>query len=108
MSRLFFCLLLPLLAFQQRNWTIGDVMRNARQLHNDSTQVQIIGYLTKKLPGNSYIFEDKTAEIQVNIDPRFMPSRPVSDREPVTLKVLVEYEINRPITLKANQPVGLE
>lgn len=99
------CLLLPLLAFQDRSYTIGEVMRNARQLHNDSTAVKVTGYLTKKLRGNNYLFEDRTAEIQVDIDPKFLPERPFTDREAVTIKALVEYDINKPVTLKVSQPL---
>lgn len=99
------CLLLPLLAFQERSYTIGEVMRNARQLHNDSTAVKITGYLTKKLRNNNYLFEDRTAEIQVDIDPKFLPQRPFTDREEVTIKALVEYDINKPVTLKVSQPL---
>ncbi|SEW57354.1 OB fold (BOF) protein [Chitinophaga arvensicola] len=99
------CLLLPLLAFQDRSYTIGEVMRNARQLQNDSTAVKITGYLTKKLRGNNYLFEDRTAEIQVDIDPKYLPQRPFTDREEVTIKALVQYDINKPVTLKVSQPV---
>lgn len=97
--------MLPLLAFQERSYTIGEVMRNARQLHNDSTAVKITGYLTKKLRNNNYLFEDRTAEIQVDIDPKFLPQRPFTDREEVTIKALVEYDINKPVTLKVSQPL---
>ncbi|MDR6571203.1 MULTISPECIES: NirD/YgiW/YdeI family stress tolerance protein [Chitinophaga] len=100
------CLLLPLFALQERTYTIGEVMRNARQLHNDSIAVKVTGYVTKKLRGNNYLFEDRTAEIQVDIDPKFLPQRPFSDREVITIKALVEYEINKPITLKVNQQVS--
>ncbi|RFS26836.1 hypothetical protein DVR12_03355 [Chitinophaga silvatica] len=99
------CLLLPLLHYQQPAYTIGEVMRKARQLHSDSTTVQITGYIIKKVGETDYMFEDKTAEIRVDIDPKFMPQRPVSDKEAVVIKALVQYEVNKPITLKVNQPV---
>lgn len=105
MKSLLLCLLLPLF-FQDRTYTIGEVMRNARQLHNDSTAVQITGYVTKKLRDNNYLFEDKTAEIQIDIDPRYLPRKPFNDRDAVTIKALVQYEINKPITLKVNQAVN--
>ncbi|HWV69107.1 NirD/YgiW/YdeI family stress tolerance protein [Chitinophaga sp.] len=100
------CLLLPLFALQERTYTIGEVMRNARQLHNDSTIVKVTGYVTKKLRGNNYLFEDRTAEIQVDIDPKFLPEKPFTDRDEVTIKALVEYEINKPITLKVSRQVN--
>jgi uncharacterized protein YdeI (BOF family) len=100
------CLLLPFFALQDRSYTIGEVIRNARQLHNDSTAVQITGYVTKKLRDNNYLFEDKTAEIQIDIDPRYLPRKPFSDKDAVTIKALVQYEIHKPITLKVNQAVA--
>ncbi|PSL45503.1 OB fold (BOF) protein [Chitinophaga niastensis] len=105
MKSLLLCLLLPFIAFQQRDYTIGEVMRNARQLHNDSTTVQITGYITKKLRGSTYVFEDRTAEIEVNIDTRHLPHKPFNDKDAVVIKACVEYEINKPITLKVNRPV---
>lgn len=107
MKSLLLCLLLPLF-FQDNSYTIGEVMRNARQLHNDSTAVKITGYVTKKLRDNNYLFEDKTAEIQIDIDPRYLPSKPFNDKDAVTIKALVQYEINKPITLKVNQAVKNE
>jgi uncharacterized protein (TIGR00156 family) len=105
MKSLAFCLLLPFLYPQQPTYTIGEVMRRARQLNNDSTTVQISGYIIKKVGDTDYLFEDKTAEIKVDIDPKYMPQRPFSDKETVVIKALVQYEINKPITLKVNQPV---
>ncbi|NLR77064.1 NirD/YgiW/YdeI family stress tolerance protein [Chitinophaga eiseniae] len=99
-------LLLPFALVQDKTYTVGEVMRNARRLHNDSTTVQLIGYFTKKLNNNNYVFEDRTAEIHVNVPPKFLPGRPLSDREAVTIKVWVEYEMDKPITLTVNQPIN--
>ena len=55
MKTLLLCLLLSF-ALQQRHYTIGEVLRNARSLHTDNTTVQITGYITKKLQGNKYVF----------------------------------------------------
>lgn len=104
MKSVAFCLLLPLLYFQQPAFTVGEVMRKARQLSSDSTTVKITGYITKKLDNNRYLFEDKTAEIRIDIDPQYL-QRSVNDREAVIIKALVQYEVNKPITLKVNQPV---
>jgi uncharacterized protein YdeI (BOF family) len=105
MKSLLLCLFLPFV-LQQRHYTVGDVLRNARSLHNDSTAVQVTGYITKKLAGNNYLFEDRTAEIVVAIDSAYLPQQPFTDKDEVTIKALVMYEINKPITLKASQPVG--
>ncbi|MBS0030147.1 NirD/YgiW/YdeI family stress tolerance protein [Chitinophaga sp. 22321] len=105
MKSLLLCLLLPF-AFQEHTYTVGEVMRHARQLHNDSAVVQITGYVTRKLRDNNYMFEDRTAEIQVDIDPKYLPKTPFTDKDAVTIKALVQYEINKPITLKVSQPVS--
>ncbi|MDQ0107587.1 OB fold (BOF) protein [Chitinophaga terrae (ex Kim and Jung 2007)] len=104
MKSLAFCLLFSLLHYQQPAYTIGEVMRKARQLSSDSTTVKITGYITKKLDNNKYLFEDRTAEIRIDIDPQYL-QHPVSDKEAVVIKALVQYEVNKPITLKVNQPV---
>lgn len=106
MKSLLICLLLPLFTFQAHSYTIGEVMRNARQLHNDSTIVQVTGYVTKKLRENNYLFEDRTAEITIDIDPKYLPKTPFTEKDAITIKALVQYEINKPITLKVNQPVS--
>ncbi|MEC5144054.1 NirD/YgiW/YdeI family stress tolerance protein [Chitinophaga sp. 212800010-3] len=99
------CLLLTFFVYQERTYTIVEVMRNARQLRDDSTSVKIIGYVTKKLNGNNYQFEDRTAEIQVDIEPAYLPKKPFSDKDAVIIKAQVLYEMNKPITLKVSGPV---
>ncbi|HVI44160.1 MAG TPA: NirD/YgiW/YdeI family stress tolerance protein [Chitinophaga sp.] len=108
MKSLLLCLLLPTLATQNRDYTIGEVLRYARQLTNDSVTVRLTGYVTRKLGGNTYLFEDRTAEIKIDIDTRYLPTKPFTDKDPVVIRALVQYEMNKPVTLKANRPISLE
>ena len=104
MKYLLFCLLLPALFFQQR-YTIGQVLKNARQLTNDSITVKVTGYITKKINRSTYLLEDRTAEIKIEIDEKYLPAKPFNEHDEVIIQALVQYEINRPVTLLANRPV---
>ncbi|WP_212003714.1 NirD/YgiW/YdeI family stress tolerance protein [Chitinophaga sp. HK235] len=106
MKCLLFCLLLPCLFFQHKQYyTIGEVLKNARQLTHDSVTVRIRGYITGKVNRSTYLFEDRTAEIKVDIPDKFLPSKPFNDKDEVIIEALVQYEINKPVTLMANRPV---
>ncbi|MCW3466573.1 NirD/YgiW/YdeI family stress tolerance protein [Chitinophaga nivalis] len=105
MKSLLLCLLGVTAGIWQRNYTVGEVMKNARQLSYDSTSVKITGYITGKLRGTTYIFEDRTAEIKVEIANRYLPAKPFNDRDEVTIRAWVRYEINQPITLQVNETV---
>ncbi|NSL87078.1 NirD/YgiW/YdeI family stress tolerance protein [Chitinophaga solisilvae] len=105
MKYLLLCLLLSGLVFQIREYTIGEVLKNARRLTNDSVTVKITGYITKKVGKSIYLFEDRTAEIKVEIENKFLPARPFDERIPVIIHAMVDYEINKPVTLTANRPV---
>ncbi|MGN7823182.1 NirD/YgiW/YdeI family stress tolerance protein [Chitinophaga varians] len=99
-------LLLPLCFLaQHKYYTIGEVLKNARQLTYDSTTVKIKGYITEKVGKTTYLLEDRTAEIRVDIADKFLPGKPFSDREEVIVEAWVQYEINKPVTLTANRPV---
>ncbi|MBC9914749.1 NirD/YgiW/YdeI family stress tolerance protein [Chitinophaga varians] len=99
-------LLLPLCFLAQKKYyTIGEVLKNARQLTYDSATVKIRGYITEKVGKTTYLLEDRTAEIRVDIADKFLPGQPFSDREEVIVEAWVQYEINKPVTLTANRPV---
>lgn len=99
-------LLLPLCFLAQKKYyTIGEVLKNARQLTTDSVTVKIRGYITEKVGKSTYLLEDRTAEIRVDIADKFLPEKPFSDREEVIVEALVQYDINRPVTLTANRPI---
>lgn len=105
MKYLLLCLLFPVLFSQQRQFTIGEVLKHARQLTNDSVTVKITGYITKKVNRSTYVFEDRTAEIKIEIEDKYLPPKPFNDHDAVVIEALVQYEINRPVTLLANRPV---
>ncbi|CAL1517864.1 NirD/YgiW/YdeI family stress tolerance protein [Chitinophaga sp. MM2321] len=104
MKSLLLCLLFTV-AFQNHDYNIGEVLKNARQLTNDSVTVRITGYVTKNLGGTIYMFEDRTAGIKVDIDTKFLPAQPFNDKDAVVIQAWVQYERNKPVTLKVNRPV---
>ncbi|SHM64348.1 Predicted protein YdeI with OB-fold, BOF family [Chitinophaga jiangningensis] len=89
----------------QEQLTVGEVLRKARQLDRDSTTVQLIGYITGKVSKGLYKFEDKTAEIKVYIDDNYLPAKPFDDRIQMVVYAWVQYEQNKPVTLRANRLV---
>ncbi|NIG54594.1 NirD/YgiW/YdeI family stress tolerance protein [Chitinophaga sp. Cy-1792] len=93
---------------QNQQYTVGEVIRKARQLDRDSTTVKLTGYVVKKQSDGWYLFVDKTAEIKVSIDNQYLPAKPFDDRIAVVIYALVQYEINKPVTLKVNRPVSEE
>ncbi|MBC9929343.1 NirD/YgiW/YdeI family stress tolerance protein [Chitinophaga qingshengii] len=99
-------LLLPLFLLPQKKYyTVGEVLKNARQLTYDSVTVKIKGYITGKVGRSTYLLEDRTAEIRVDIADRFLPGKPFNDKDEVIIEAWVQYEINKPVTLTANRPV---
>lgn len=109
MKGLLICLLIAFFAGRQhQEYTIGEVLRRARQLENDSTTVKIAGYITRKLKGDHYLFEDRTAEVEVAIENRYLPEKPVDDQVRVVIYALVQYEINHPVKLKVTRKVTNE
>ncbi|RAJ82339.1 OB fold (BOF) protein [Chitinophaga dinghuensis] len=112
MKTLFLCLfLIAAFAFirpPQENYTVGEVLRKARQLDRDSSTVRLTGYFTRKLSKGWYQFADRTAEIKVYVDDKYLPSKPLDDRISMILYASVEYEQNKPVTLKANKLITEE
>ncbi|WP_143306326.1 NirD/YgiW/YdeI family stress tolerance protein [Chitinophaga vietnamensis] len=112
MKSLLVCLLLFVAAVysprQVRSYTVGDVLRHARQLSNDSTTVKINGYITKKVGSGVYLFEDRTAEIYLYAEDKYLPEKPFDERVALVVQALVQYEYNKPITLRANKTITSE
>lgn len=90
---------------RQEQYTVGEVLRKARQLDRDSTTVQLIGYITGKVGKGLYKFVDKTAEIKIYIDDNYLPAKPFDDRVQMVVYAWVQYEQYKPVTLKANRLV---
>jgi uncharacterized protein YdeI (BOF family) len=88
-------------------YTVGDVIRSARQLDSDGTIVKVKGYVMKKLDKDTYLFTDRTAEIKVIISDKYLPALPFNEKDEVILTARVNYEMNKPVMLEAKEKVDL-
>lgn len=69
----------------------------------DDTAVSLEGYLISRLRDAHYIFRDDTGVIEVEIDHKYFPATPVSEKTKVRLLGKVDKDFAREATVEVRQ-----
>lgn len=67
---------------------VGEVLKNPV----DDTKVAFTGHLLRKVSNDKYMFSDGTGEIRVDIDDKYFPPTPISEKTKVQIRGEVEKD----------------
>lgn len=67
---------------------VAEILKNPV----DDTVVVLSGHLLRKVGKEKYIFSDGSAEIRVEVDAKYLPATPISDKTKVQITGEVEKE----------------
>jgi len=71
--------------------TVADILRNPV----DDAQVVLSGYLIRKIGKEKYIFSDGVSEMTVDIDDKYFPATPVSEKTKVQIRGEIDKDLLR-------------
>lgn len=98
------CIALPVLA-QYTGPTRQAEVRTAAQASKsaDKTPVTLEGFLAAKIRDEHYTFEDESGVIEVEIDHKYFPTTPVSEKTRLRLHGKVDKDFAREATVDVKQ-----
>jgi len=73
--------------------TIEDVLKNAARLDRRDELVKVKGYIIQQLNKDTFIFQDATGKIEVEIEGKYMPATPFDDKTEIVIIGEVDYNL---------------
>lgn len=76
-----------------RQYTVSEIRDKATYLDRIDALVRVRGFIVSQQDYNTYLFEDATGMIRVEIDRKVLPDRPFNDKTEVILVGQVENDL---------------